>query len=171
MGSSPIGRKINCMEVLYKDLQLLNEAMNLILASFVLAEQDLPTNDKEELRKLQQELAQAVKKYGSKNVIGLNKNSDAFITSLISKGRVIRKKLEPVIKTTHQGATEEELETLKLWDNCEKLLKILQNKCADSNVKIDKAKEDGKPLHDKNGKELQKNSDWRKLAAQKCFKY
>lgn len=160
------------MEFLYKDLQLLNEAMNLILASFILTEQDLSTNDKEELRKLQQEIAQAVKKYGSMNVIGSNKNSNAFIISLISKGQAIRAKLEPVIKSTHHGATKEELETLKMWDNCEKLLKILQNKCALSNDEINKAKKEGKPLHDKNGKELQKNSDWRKLsAAQKYFKY
>ena len=59
-----------------------------------------------------------------------------------------------------------------MWDNCEKLLKILQNKCALSNDEISKTKEEGKPLCDKNGKELQKNSDWRKLSvAQKCFKY
>ena len=90
------------------------------------------------------------------NVIGSNKNSNTFIISLISKGRTIRAKLEPVIKSTRQGATEEELETLKMWDNCEKLLKILQNKCALSNNEINKAKEEGKPLCDKNGKELQK---------------
>lgn len=160
------------MDILYEDLQSLNEAMNLILAFFVLAEHDLSINDKEELRKLQQEIAQAVKKYGSMNVIGSNKNSNAFIISLISKGRTIRAKLESVIKSTNQGATEEELETLKMWDNCEKLLKILQNKCALSNNEINKAKEEGKPLRDKNGKELQKNSDWRKLLEeQKFFKY
>lgn len=172
MGSSPIGGKINSMKILYKDLQLLNEAMNLILASFILTEQDLSIDDKEELRILQQEIAQAVKKYSSVNAIGSNKNSDKFINSLISKGQAIRRKLEPVINTTNQGATEEELETLKMWDNCEKLLKILQNKCASSNDKIDKAKKEGKPLCDKNGKELQKNNDWKKLpASQKCFKY
>ena len=160
------------MEILYKDLQLLNKAMNLILTSFILTEQDLSINDKEELRKLQQEIAQAVKKYGSMNVIGSNKNSNTFITSLISKGQAIKVKLEPVIKSTDQGATEEELKTLKMWDNCEKLLKILQNKCALSNDEISKAKEEGKPLRDKNGEELQKNSDWRQLSvAQKCFKY
>ena len=58
--------------------------MNLILASFILTEQDLSINDKEELRNIQQEIAQAVKKYGSMNVIGSNKNSNIFITSLIS---------------------------------------------------------------------------------------
>ena len=45
------------MEILYKDLQLLNKAINLILTSFILTEQDLSINDKEELRKLQQEIA------------------------------------------------------------------------------------------------------------------
>ena len=54
-----------------------------------------------------------------------------------------------------------------MWDNCEKLLKILQNKCALSNNEINKAKEEGKPLRDKNGKELQKivigeNYQWHK---------
>lgn len=89
----------------------------------------------------------------------------------MKKGSYLINKVEQVKKTTKQGITEQELQTLKLWDNCEKLLKILQNKTAISNQKMIEAKRKGNPLLNNKKKELKNNTNWKELVKESYFNY
>lgn len=159
------------MEILLEELNKLNKSIDLVSNYFLLLEQDLSKEDKEKLITFQQELAQIIRKYSNSKVIATNNTTNEFIKTLLKKGSYLISKIEQVKKTTKQGITEQELQTLKLWDNCEKLLKILQNKTAISNQKMIEAKRKGNPLLNNKKEELKNNTNWKELVKESYFNY
>ena len=159
------------MKILLEELKKLNKSIDLVSNYFLLLEQDLSKEDKEKLITFQQELAQIIKKYSNSEVIATNNTTDEFIKTLLKKGSYLINKVEQVKRTSKQGITEQELQTLKLWDNCEKLLKILQNKTAISNQKMIEAKRKGNPLLNNKKEELKNNTNWKELVKESYFNY
>lgn len=159
------------MEILLEELKKLNKSIELASNYFLLLEQDLSKEDKEKLIIFQQELAQIIKKYSNSEIIATNDTTDEFIKTLLKKGSYLINKIKQVKRTTKQGITEQELQTLKLWDNCEKLLKILQNKTAISNQKMIEAKEKGTTLLNNKKEELKNNTNWKDLVKESYFNY
>lgn len=141
------------------------EKIKIILENIINEEEwDLSEEEKRKLNLYLKKLFEILNKYKNEFVIGSFKENDAYIKQLITNISKLKPKIEKIKRTTKEGITNEEYETLKNWDNCEKMLTLIQNKMANSNKEIDKAKEEGKPIISKyTNKELRKNIDWNTL--------
>ena len=143
-----------------KLLTLLNEILDSLPLSVLF--EDLSSEQKAKLANLLSLLIKEWNKWKNFDIVGTTDEEEyeKKIDNLLLKSAMVRPFMENLKKLTKDGITDNEIKSLKLWDNCEKILTMLQNKLAKSSNFINK----NKGVKSASGKELKPNKSWEEIA-------
>lgn len=151
-------------------LKILNESYETLAFTLLLFESDLTVSDKQKIINLRLEIEKELKEFekSEKNnkirVTFKEDGEERYINYIMTKAALLRQKMKPVFTSTKQGATEEEIQTLKLWDTTEKALTKLQNYMGVNNNKFFKRAEEETDPKLENGKKAFPIVSWREVA-------
>lgn len=138
-----------------KILLLINEFFD-YLENKILSEEELTKEEKEKLKNVFLEISNEWKKWKDAKFIGTikgrEKEAKLLIKNLMVKASKIKPSMEKLKTLTKNGLTSSEEEDLKTWDYCEKMLTVLQNKMAKSNIELKKTN---------NTSNITYNPDWK----------